>query len=110
MLRVYARENRANMTLAESVLWEQIRGRKLGYTFLRQYPILDYIVDFICREKDLVIEVDGAYHCERDQATEDAIRQHHLEAKGLRVVRFTNKEVLYNTDHVIETIKQQLKD
>lgn len=93
------------MTLAEQVLWERVRGHQLGYTFLRQCPIFDYIVDFICRDKALIIEVDGAYHLERDQAEDDQVRQHDLEHIGFQVIRFTNEEVLFNTEEVVNQIK-----
>lgn len=104
ILRKYARENRQNMTLAESTLWEYIRGDKLGFKFLRQHIIGDYIVDFVCREQGLIIEVDGAYHAEPNQQREDDVRQHWLERQGYHVLRFTNEEVLEEIDYVLDTI------
>ena len=64
LLKAYARENRKNATLAESVLWEQLRGNIQGVKFLRQHVIGDYIVDFVSRSGGLIIEVDGGYHAE----------------------------------------------
>lgn len=110
MLKCYARENRKNMTLAEKVLWTELKGGCLGYVFLRQYVIGDYIVDFVCREHNLVVEVDGAYHLERDQVENDAVRQRDLERYGFRVIRFTNEEVLYNIDFVKQTIIEELQE
>lgn len=67
-LKEYARQNRKNMTQAESVLWSHIRGKVLGVTFLRQYIIGPFITDFACLEPKLIIEVDGGYHSEPRQA------------------------------------------
>ena len=62
LLKVYARENRKNMTLAERVLWMSLSKKFLGHKFYRQHIIGDYIVDFLCHEDGLIIEVDGGYH------------------------------------------------
>lgn len=105
LLKEYARENRAHPTLAEQVLWERLRNNQLGHKFLRQYPILDYIVDYICRDEGLVIEVDGAYHCERDQQEDDAVRQRYIEGMGYHFLRFSNEEVLYDTENVLSQIE-----
>lgn len=109
LLKAFAKENRSNATLAEQVLWEELRSNQLGSKFLRQHIIGDYIVDFLCRQDGLVIEVDGAYHAERQQQEEDRIRTEWLERYGFRVLRFTNEEVLYNTENVINEIKRQLQ-
>lgn len=109
LLKEYARENRKNMTLAESFLWENLRANALGHKFLRQHVIGDYIVDFVCRDDGLVVEVDGAYHTEREQVVNDEIRTHDLESMGFRVIRFTNEEVLYDIEAVLEEIENQLK-
>ena len=105
----YARENRKNMTLAESFLWQNLRNNALDHKFLRQHVIGDYIVDFVCRDDGLVIELDGAYHAEREQQIDDEIRTHDLEKIGFRVIRFTNEEVLYDIEAVLEEIENQLK-
>ena len=76
---------------------------------MRQYVIGDYIVDFICRSKNFIIEVDGSYHAEPRQKEEDKIRQNWLEAIGYDVIRFTNEEILFNTDNVIKSIINKLK-
>ena len=109
LLKEYARENRKNMTLAESFLWQNLRANALDHKFLRQHVIGDYIVDFVCRDDGLVIEVDGAYHAEREQQMDDEIRTHDLEKMGFRVIRFTNEEVLYDIEAVLEEIENQLK-
>ena len=84
------------MTEAESALWKYLKGNGLGHKFLRQHIIGDYIVDFLCRDKLLVIEVDGGYHSERTQQEDDAVRQQWLESIGYKVIRFSNEEILYN--------------
>lgn len=106
ILKRFAKENREHPTLAESMLWEVVREKRLGCKFLRQHIIDEYIVDFVCQENGLVIEVDGGYHAERLQQEDDALRTERLEAMGFRVIRFTNEEVLYDTDYVTETINK----
>lgn len=110
ILKAYARENRRNMTLAERMLWVELKSGMLGGKFLRQYIVGDYIVDFMCRKNGLVIEVDGAYHLERDQLEDDAVRQKDLERYGFRVIRFTNEDVLYNLGFVKQTIIKELQE
>lgn len=104
ILKEFAKRNRKNMTLAESVLWDCLRCNSTEHKFLRQYIIGDYIVDFISRDDGLVIEVDGAYHSEPRQIEDDRIRQEWIESKGYHFLRFTNEEVLYDTEYVLNTI------
>ena len=106
LLKAFARENRKNATLAESILWEQLRDNILGVKFLRQHVIGDYIVDFVSRKGGLVIEVDGGYHAERQQQEDDQYRESILEQMGYHVLRFTNEEVLCETEDVIERINK----
>ncbi|MBQ8283066.1 MAG: endonuclease domain-containing protein [Paraprevotella sp.] len=103
-LKDFARENRKNATLAERVLWENVRNNLLGVRCLRQHIIGDYIVDFYIPDSKLVIEVDGGYHAEREQREDDAVREEILNKMGYRVVRFSNEKVLYDTDKTLETI------
>ena len=110
LLKAFARENRKNATLAESVLWEHIRNGALGEDFLRQHVIGDYIVDFVSRHGGLVIEVDGGYHSEPRQQDDDKLREEQLEQMGYHVIRFTNEEVLYDTENVIEQIEQYFNE
>ena len=104
LLREFARENRKNATLAEDVLWEYLRKNSFGVKFLRQHVIRDYIVDFISRKGNLIIEVDGGYHSEPRQEENDKLREEELKKMGYNVIRFTNEEVLYNINNVIEQI------
>ena len=105
LLKAFARENRKNATLAENVLWEYLRNGELGEKFLRQHIIGDYIVDFVSRHDGLVIEVDGGYHSEPRQQEEDKLREEVLEQMGYHVIRFTNEEVLYDIENVLNQIE-----
>ncbi|MFL5384674.1 MAG: endonuclease domain-containing protein [Longimicrobiaceae bacterium] len=94
-IRDAAREHRKNPTPSESLLWESLRGLKLdGRKFRRQQPVGPFIVDFYCPEERLVVEVDGPIH-DRQQR-EDAGRQEALESLGLRFVRVTHDEVIFD--------------
>jgi len=95
--------------LPERVLWQELKSSQIGHKFLRQHIIGDYIVDFLCRDDGLIIEVDWAYHLERQQQEDDQLRTQFLERMGYRVIRFTNEEVLYDTESVIEEIEKQLE-
>ena len=107
-LKDNAATNRKNMTPREMALWQQIRGKQLGVKFLRQYIIVDYIVDFFCPSKQLVIEVDGKYHYAEDNKEFDNIRDNYLTQQGYKVLRFVNEQVLCDTERTIEIIRQQL--
>ena len=98
------------MTLAESVLWEHLRSLDVGTRFNRQFIIGDYIVDFVSQRGGLVIEVDGGYHAERQQAENDAIREEALEQMGFHVIRFTNEDVLYDIDNVLQQIENYFNE
>jgi cyclase len=99
-----AKELRGNMTEAELVLWEYLRQHPLGYKFRRQHPVGIYVVDFYCHKLKLVMEVDGSVHGEKEVRDADMERQGQLELDGLKVVRFTNEEVLKTGEVVIEKI------
>lgn len=108
LLKEFAKKNRDNPTLAESFLWQNIKSKALGVKFQRQHIVYDYIADFICIEKKLIIEVDGGYHFTTKQQIEDEIRSKALSSKGFTILRFTNEEVLFNIDFVIHIIKQTI--
>ena len=110
LLKSFARENRKNATVAEDVLWDCLRRNSLGIKFLRQHIIGDYIVDFVSRTGGLIIEVDGGYHSEPRQQVDDELREKALEGMGYHIIRFTNEEVLYDTDKVIEQIMNYFDD
>ncbi|NEV94614.1 leucine--tRNA ligase [Psychroflexus sp. YR1-1] len=102
-----AKENRNHPTEAEKALWTQLRGKKLsGYKFKQQHLIGDYIADFVCLSKSLVIEVDGGYHNETKEYDEESTE--FLNSKGFEVIRFKNEEVIGNIDEVLEQIQNKL--
>ena len=103
-----AKRMRKEPTDAEAVLWELLRDKKLGDKFRRQHLIDDFIVDFVCLSKNLVIEVDGGYHNDPTQKEYDQQRTLYLNEKGFKVIRFTNEEVLGNTEAVLTKIKDIL--
>ena len=103
-----ARALRRQMTDAETLLWQHLRGRRFqGFKFRRQRPLGPYILDFVCLEAGLVIEVDGGQHAEAQN--HDQRRTVFIEAQGLRVVRFWNHDVLNQTSAVLEQIWQALQ-
>jgi very-short-patch-repair endonuclease len=100
-----SRQRRSNRTDAETRLWARLRGTQLlGVQFYRQKPLGNSIVDFSAAQAHLVVEVDGGQHFEPTQRVSDAERTAMLSGLGLRVLRFTNAEVLGNIDAVVEEI------
>ena len=98
------RQLRKNMTEAEHVLWFRLRSHQVeGHKFRRQHPIGHYVVDFVCLEKKLVVEVDGSQHMDDPK---DERRTRWLESEGYRVMRFWDNDVLVETDAVLEVIKE----
>ena len=93
---------------AEKLLWECLRGKNLWFKFNRQHIVGDYIVDFICIEKSLVVEVDGGYHSEYEQIQKDEMRTESLRRMGFRVIRFANEDVYGRIQDVIDKIKEEL--
>lgn len=107
MKTAYARALRKNPTEAEKTLWKHVRLRQLeGSKFRRQQPIGRYIVDFVCLEKKLVVEIDGGQ--DSAQARADAERTAWLEAQGFRVLRFWNHDVLCDIEAVSDAIVREL--
>ena len=104
-----ARRLRQSQTPAEKSLWAQLANRRLtGVKCRRQQPIGDYIVDFVCFEHKLVIEVDGGQHDEAASRADDEQRTAWLERRGYRVIRFWNSDVRTNLDGVVEAVREAL--
>ncbi len=99
-----AKNLRNHLTDAEMKLWGYLRTNPMGFKFRRQHPIGIYIVDFYCHACKLVIEADGSIHNKEDVQLADIERQKSLEESGLHVIRFTNHNILKNTEYVIEQI------
>ena len=108
-LRVYSWELRKNMTDAEKLLWAKIRNRQIkGYQFYRQKIIGNFIVDFYCPRANLIIEIDGGQHYSDKAKQKDVARDEFLKSSGLRVFRFSDREVFENLDGVMENIWDNL--
>lgn len=105
VLQERALQHRNYPTQAEAVLWEYLKGNRLGAKFRRQHLIGQYIPDFVCLSKQLIIEVDGGYHFIGDQIISDEQRTAYLESFGYHVIRFTNEEVLADTQNVLQKIR-----
>jgi very-short-patch-repair endonuclease len=102
-LQAFARALRAESTDAERRLWYHLRARRMtGMKFRRQHPVGPYVVDFVCFESGLIIEVDGGQHQEQVEA--DCLRDGWLRVRGFLVLRFWNNDVLQRTDVVLEEI------
>ena len=106
LLKEHAEEHRNNPTDAESALWSMLKGSNLGYKFRRQHIVGDCIVDFFCCENNLCIEIDGGYHNIPSQIKSDAERTKYLEGLGCTEIRFSNEEVIANTESVLQKIKE----
>ncbi|PHS23981.1 MAG: hypothetical protein COA84_10220 [Robiginitomaculum sp.] len=107
--RKQAKHLRAEMTRAETILWTRLKGRNLhGYRFHRQRPIGPYIVDFACKTRRLVIEVDGATHSTDMEVKHDLRRTAFLEDKGWQVLRVSNLDIYESLNGVLEAIASKL--
>jgi very-short-patch-repair endonuclease len=105
-----AKKLRENPTEAEEVMWLSLRNNQLdGYKFRRQHPLLNYVADFYCHQLKLVIEIDGEYHQTVEQKKLDNERTENIEFQGLKLMRFTNEEVISNISAVLNKIKEFLK-
>lgn len=107
-LRTIARRMRHEPTPAEDLLWQRLRNRQLcGYRFYRQHAIDRFIVDFVCPKAAVVIEVDGEVH--QQQVEADQEREYILRGLGYRVIRFTNTQILGQTDKILQQILDALE-
>lgn len=103
-LKSLAKKLRQNMTLAEVLLWNQLKQKQmLGYDFDRQRPIDNYIVDFYCKALMLAIEIDGESHL--DKEVKDQVRQERLESLGVRFLRFSDLDVKKEMKNVLSAIE-----
>lgn len=104
-----AKSMRGKPTEAESIMWNLIRAKKIGYKFRRQHPIDIFIPDFVCLEYKLIIEIDGEYHLTEEQFELDNARTHILNELGYKIIRFSNKEVISNPQYISECILNELQ-
>jgi very-short-patch-repair endonuclease len=106
-----ARKLRRNMTLAEKKIWYELLAKdKLnGLRFLRQKPIDQYIADFYCHKLKLIIEIDGESHLAEDAKEYDNKRTHVLNGYGMKVIRYTNEEILNHLTSVEKDLREKVR-
>jgi 5-methyltetrahydrofolate--homocysteine methyltransferase len=111
LLKQFALRHRSNPTQAEEILWSLVKTKKLaGYKFRRQHIIGDYIIDLVCLDRRLVIEIDGLIHQLPENRESDQIRTHWLNKQGFKVIRITNDEVINETEKTLQLIVSTLND
>jgi len=107
-LKERSRDLRKNLTDAEQKLWHMLRNKQINdHKFRRQFVLGNYIVDFICLDKRLIVEVDGGQHM--DNVDYDLLRDEWLKSQNFKVLRFWNNQVLNEIDSVLEVIVKNLK-
>jgi 5-methyltetrahydrofolate--homocysteine methyltransferase len=111
LLKEFSEKNRKNATTSELILWEQLKSKNLkNYKFRRQHIIGQYIADFVCLSKKLIIELDGPIHQLPENQESDEIRTNWLNGQGFKVLRFKNEDVINNIDKVLEIILNTLNE
>ena len=109
LLKELQQEHKNNQTETESIMWNCLKGKRLAnYKFRRQHIIDEYIVDFVCLAKKLIVEIDGGYHQNPEIVEADLYRTTQLQKLGYEVIRFKNEEVIANIEKVLETIEHKL--
>ncbi len=110
-LKKLARKLRKDMTLSEVLLWNELKQAKMmGYDFLRQRPMDNFIVDFYCKDLRLVIEIDGSSHHSEEAYERDMLRQQRLESMGVHFLRFDDLEVKRNISNVLAVIEAWIEE
>jgi len=108
-LKRYSQELRKNMTDAKRPLWSRLRQKQIkGYHFYRQRIIGNYIVDFYCPKGKLIVEVDGGQHYQVDGNMKDKVRDDYIREVGMKIIRFSDREVFKNLEGVLEKIYEIL--
>ena len=111
LLKEYAEKHRQQPTQAEEVFWNMVQSKSLqGFKFRRQHIIGNYIADFVCLKKNLIVEIDGLIHQLPDHKASDAERTALLNLKGFSVIRYSNDEVLFETDKVLQSVLIKLNE
>jgi very-short-patch-repair endonuclease len=110
ILRRFAREQRANAVQAETIIWRAVRDRRCeGAKFRRQTVLGNYIVDFVCFERRLIVEIDGPTHDEIEQQASDRAREAWLRAHGYRILRLPNVLAIGSTELAVARIRAALR-
>ncbi|NVJ48730.1 MAG: endonuclease domain-containing protein [Cytophagia bacterium] len=108
-LKEHRRALRNNGTSAEAILWRGLKNKQIhGLKFRRQFSVDNYILDFYCVSKKVAIELDGSQHFTAHSVEMDAIRDNHLQALGIKIIRFHNQDIYQNEAAVLEIIKEKL--
>jgi len=103
---IIARNLRKNQTEQEKKVWNLLRNQQFyGFKFRRQYPIGNYIVDFVCKEKKIIIEIDGGQHNIKENIYKDNERTKYLEMKGYKIIRFWNNDINNNLEGVFKKLQ-----
>ena len=110
LLLQQAKRMRSQPTEAERTLWKYLKGNQLGAHFRQQHPIFDYIPDFVCLSRRLIIELDGDYHLTEEQQRKDEERSRWLATKGFTVLRFSNDDVFLRLHFVLDKIRNKMKE
>jgi very-short-patch-repair endonuclease len=100
---------RKRMTYCEKIIWNHLRNKQLGYRFLRQYSVDQYVIDFYCPKLKLALEIDGDVHEEAEHKEKDIIRQKYLEQFGIKFIRIKNDEFLGNAEKAFRRITDEIK-
>ena len=104
-----AKNLRSDMTIFERKLWTRLRAKRfMNAKFKRQVPIGLYIADFVCKDKKLIIELDGSGHLEASQHEHDVNRDSYLKSQGYEILRFYNNDIENNLEEVLEIIRQKI--
>lgn len=106
----FRRRLRQTSTDAERRLWSLLRGRRLGAKFRRQHTLGPFTLDFFCKERLLAIELDGGQHFEERGRARDLVRDHALRRRGIRVLRFTDRELLLQEGAVLDVLWRAIHD
>lgn len=107
-LRELSKNLRNESTKSEILLWQHIKSQALGVAFNRQFPIENYIIDFYCKELKLAVEIDGISHDSAESQIKDEERQHRLESYGIKFIRLDDREVMYDIENSLRTIKEAI--
>src|SRR5260370_36301992 len=110
VLKRLAREQRANNVQSEAIVWRAVRDRRCeGAKFRRQAPIGNFIADFLCIERKLIVEIDGPTHDSVEQQAADRVREHWLKEKGFTILRLPNELVVGSTELAVASIRAALR-
>ncbi len=107
-LKQFSRDLRKGYQIAEVKMWKCLRAKNMGYAFRRQYPILNYIADFYCKQLNLVVEIDGYSHYSAEAQEKDSERDRQMHAIGLKVIRVNDGEVRKDAERIANWIIKQV--